>query len=104
MNTNINFHEEYSLLDIKAKARLKAELEKVGGEHEFSDGNEPIVIACPFDHPSDYIILKAFINNKGDVCMIGREVEDCVLINLSCNDIEGAHLPYIWEYIEYDND
>jgi hypothetical protein len=103
MNTNINFHEEYSLLDIKAKARLKEELENVGGEYEFGEGDEPIVIACPFDHPSDYVILKAFINEKGDVCMIGREVEDCSLVNLSCEDIEGSHLPYIWEYIDIEN-
>jgi hypothetical protein len=99
----MNFHEEYKKLDSLSKARLKEELEKVGGEYDFGE-DTPIVIACPFDYPENYVILKAIINKNGDVCMVGREVDGFELVNLSCNDIEGAHLPYIWEYMEYDND
>ena len=104
MDTNINFHEEYNLLDIKAKARLKEELENVGGEYEFPEGNEPIVAAHPYDYSADYVILKMLINKHNEVCLVGREVECDELVNLSCEDIEGSHIPYIWDYIDYDND
>lgn len=100
----MNFHEEYDLLDTKARNQLKEEIEKRGGEYEFADGSEPIVAAIPYDNTADYIILKAFINDNGEVCMIGREVECDELVNISPYDVEGSHIPYIWDYMIDDND
>lgn len=101
MGTRIkmNLHERYRQLDKLSKDMLKCKLEKVGGKYDFGE-DTPIVIACPYYYPEYYAILEAFINDKEQVCMVGREIDGFEHINISCDDIEGSHIPYIFDYID----
>jgi hypothetical protein len=95
----MNFYEEYKKLDALSKARLRKELENAGGIYNFGE-DTPIVSAHPFGFSSDYVILSAFINTDDDVCLVAREVGGYEEITMSSNDIEGSHIPYIWDYID----
>lgn len=95
----MNFYEEYKKLDALSKARLREELENAGGMYNFGE-DTPIVSAHPFDFSSDYVILSLFLNSKDDISLVAREVGGFEEVNLSCEDIEGSHIHYIWEYME----
>ena len=100
-----NFHKEFEALKLDAIKELRDRLESIGGSYEYPDEDRPIVCAYVYDHPDDVRIISMRTDCHVDV-ILHIEIVDSLggldWISIEC--VEASHIPYIWEYMEYDND
>jgi hypothetical protein len=98
--SNRDFHKEFESLKLDAIKELRDRLERIGGPYEFPYENRPIVCAYVYDHPDDVRILSMHTDCYVDV-ILHVEIVDSLggLYWISIDDVEGSHIPYIWDYI-----
>ncbi len=98
----MNFYEEFDRLKKLAMAEMRSRLEAKGGEYVYPEDNRPIVAAYPYEERiADFFVKKVYINEKnGVVIVVGNDVDSFCETSITLHFVEGAHIQYLWEYME----